>query len=133
MRPLCRTIKKECPHILLTLSADAPLLHPSHARGPQPTTPLESSHAHLLIALAHQARFIFSLRLLDTGFARDVSGVLRISRGPAHTHWDSDNETEEAAAENDEGEWLYLVGGGGAAADGNATAGVKIFRRGTEA
>lgn len=53
-----------------------------------------------------------SLRGLDTGFARDVSGVLRISRGAAEPG---------NGAELEERECLYHV-----AQDG----GVKVFDRG---
>lgn len=49
------------------------------------------------------------LRLLDSGTAKDVSGVLRISRGAQ-----ADDDVAEA-------EFLYLVGGDG---------GVKVFERG---
>ena len=53
-----------------------------------------------------------SLRLLDTGTAKDVSGVLRVTRGP------DDGEAQE---EVEEREVLYYVGGDG---------GVRIFGRG---
>ena len=49
------------------------------------------------------------LRLLDTGTARDVSGVLRVTRGP------EGDELEER-------EFLYFVSGDG---------GVRVFERGT--
>jgi elongator complex protein 6 len=54
-----------------------------------------------------------SLRLLDTGTARDVSGVIRIGVGDAETaKWDLQMEAKEL---------LYFVGG-----DGN----VRVFERG---
>lgn len=43
--------------------------------------PVESEHAAFAISLAHRARSVMQLRTLETGAARDVSGVLRISRG----------------------------------------------------
>ena len=52
-----------------------------------------------------------SLRLLDTGAARDISGVLRVTRGAG-----SGQEGEEV----EEKELLYLVGGDG---------GLKVFER----
>lgn len=55
-----------------------------------------------------------STRLLSTGAASDVSGVLRVSRGGAV-------DDLEQASEVEEKEVLYLVGG-----DGN----VKVFGRG---
>lgn len=54
-----------------------------------------------------------SLRLLDTGTARDVSGVIRIGVGDA--------ETPKEDTQFDAKELLYFVGG-----DGN----VKVFERG---
>lgn len=92
----------------MTLSADQPLAS-SHQ------TPLESNHAALLLSTAHQADFIMSLRLLDSGTARDVSGVLRITAG---------HQIEEALdiqKRIEERELLYFVGGDG---------GVKVFERG---
>lgn len=62
------------------------------------------------MSLAHQARLILSVRELDTGVARDVSGVLRIGKGNA----DGTEGVEEA-------ELLYLIAGDG---------GVRVFERG---
>lgn len=89
--------------MLLTLSADLPLLA-------TPQTPLEKNHAAFVIGVAHQADLIMSLRLLDSGTARDVSGVVRIT-GDGHVE-----------GEGEERELLYFVGGDG---------GVKVFERGT--
>lgn len=55
-----------------------------------------------------------SLRLLDTGFAADVSGVLRITLG------DAEDGGEEGRGLVEK-EVLYSVGGDG---------GVKVFERG---
>ena len=57
---------------------------------------------------------MMSLRLLDTGPARDVSGVIRI------TAWEGIME-QDAGREIEEKELLYFVGGDG---------GVKVFERG---
>ncbi|KAI9785647.1 MAG: hypothetical protein M1816_008270 [Peltula sp. TS41687] len=101
-------------------------------------TPLETSHTALLLSLAHQARYIVSLRPLDTGFARDVGGVVRVGRGAgwyedACVSWDGDDggvedqvegdgdgeevhEEQEGKGEGDgdgEGEWLFFVEGDG--------------------
>ena len=89
--------------MLLTLAADAPLLH-------APNTPLEINHASLLISLTHESRCIISTRELDTGAAKDVSGVLRIGRGGA-----------ESAEEIQPAEMLYFVGNDG---------GVRVFEPG---
>lgn len=77
-----------------------------------PTIHLESSQASLVISLAHQARTVVSLRQLDTGVAKDVSGVLRITRGPV-------SSSEESQAR--EIECLFYVGSDG---------GLKVFERG---
>lgn len=58
--------------------------------------------------MAHEADTVFSLRLLDTGAAKDVGGVIRITHGGANSR------TEDH-------EYLYHVGGDG---------GVRVFERG---
>ncbi|KAI9776038.1 MAG: hypothetical protein M1839_000640 [Geoglossum umbratile] len=90
---------------ILTLSADPPLLSPS------PTTPLETAHTALLTSLAQIADYVVSLRLLDSGVARDVSGVLRVTNGGGRGR-------EETGVE--EGEFLYWVSGDG---------GVRVWER----
>lgn len=98
---------KSAHSTVLTLSADTPL-----AAGHD--TPLETNHSALLLNLAHQADLVMSLRLLDTGTARDVSGVCRITAG--------DTEGGGAAGQKAEArELLYFVGGDSA---------VKVFERG---
>ncbi|KAI1017884.1 hypothetical protein LB504_004207 [Fusarium proliferatum] len=87
---------------LLTLSADVPLVATQ-------VTALEREHASLVLSTAHEADMVFSLRMLDTGTARDVSGVVRIT-GPG------------AEGLGGATEYLYHV-----VADG----GVKVFERGT--
>lgn len=67
-----------------------------------------------LLSTAHQADLVIGLRLLDTGAARDVSGVMRISVN-------EDNEDEKERGLEDR-ELLYFVSGDGA---------VKVFERGT--
>ena len=62
-----------------------------------------------------QAHFTMSLRLLSTGVAKDVSGVLRITRGP------NTGGSEAEYHEIEEREFLYFIAG-----DGN----VKVFERG---
>lgn len=88
---------------ILTVSADEPLV------GSQ-TTMLEKEHAAFVLSLAHEAEAVLSLRLLDTGTAKDVSGVVRITRGGAGL-----------GRLIEEHEYLYHVGGDG---------GVKVFERG---
>jgi len=88
---------------VVTLSADEPLM------SAQPTT-LEKEHASFVMSLAHEAQTVVSLRLLDTGTAKDVSGVMRITAGG-----------DDSGAPVEERELLYHVGGDG---------GVRVFERG---
>ncbi|KAH6973608.1 hypothetical protein BKA56DRAFT_659470 [Ilyonectria sp. MPI-CAGE-AT-0026] len=85
---------------LATMSADTPLV------AAQATT-LEREHASLVLSTAHAADSVLALRMLDTGTARDVSGVVRLT-GPA-------------VDGGEPAEFLYHV-----AADG----GVRVFERG---
>lgn len=70
------------------------------------------NHAALVNGFAHQARVIWGVRGLETGTARDVSGVLRVGRGAGV-------EEEE---EVEEKEVLYFAGEDG---------GVRVFERGS--
>jgi elongator complex protein 6 len=91
---------------ILAISNDSPLVL-------RQQTPLEINHAAFLLNFVHQAHLTMSLRLLDTGTARDVSGVIRIGVGAAEAaKWDMQMESKEM---------LYFVGG-----DGN----VRVFERG---
>jgi elongator complex protein 6 len=91
---------------ILSISNDSSLVLRQH-------TPLEINHAAFLLSFAHQAHLTMNLRLLDTGTARDVSGVVRIGVGDAQAaKWDVQMEAKEL---------LYFVGG-----DGN----VRVFERG---
>lgn len=83
--------------LVISCQADAPLLH----QRDESATPLEREHAGFTTALAHQASLVMQLRGLDTGAARDVTGVMCISHG-GHYEYD-----EAAAASTGEGEWLY--------------------------
>ncbi|TLD22029.1 hypothetical protein PspLS_07717 [Pyricularia sp. CBS 133598] len=93
---------------IITLSSDEPLV------GHQQQTTLEREHASLALSLAHEADVLLALRLLDTGTANDVSGVLRITRGGGSGGDDGRPPVEEH-------EYLYHVGGDG---------GIKVFERG---
>lgn len=87
----------------MTVAADEPLVSSQ-------TTMLEKEHAAFVLSLAHEAEAVLSLRMLDTGTAKDVSGVLRIAHGGAILD-----------RVIDEHEYLYHVGGDG---------GVKVLERG---
>lgn len=93
---------------VITLSSDEPLV------GLQQQTTLEREHASLTLSLAHEADVLLALRLLDTGTANDVSGVVRITRGGGSGGGNGRAPVEEH-------EYLYQVGGDG---------GVKVFERG---
>ncbi|KAL9006129.1 MAG: hypothetical protein Q9188_001098 [Gyalolechia gomerana] len=86
---------------IISASADFPLIQAHN-------TPLELHHAAFVLSIAHQARAIWGVRELDTGSARDVSGVLRITRGPA-----VEEQDDVQFVEVEEKELLYHVAGDG--------------------
>ncbi|KAF2724693.1 hypothetical protein K431DRAFT_291347 [Polychaeton citri CBS 116435] len=100
-------------------NADQPLLAAATADEVAHHTPLEVESAAFVSSLAHQARFVMSVRELDTGAARDVSGVVRVSRGGDDGWWGP-----EVNGRVREIEALYLVQRDG---------GVKVFERGAVA
>ena len=103
--------------VMMTCSADLPLLAAATGDADHHVTLLEAETAAFVVQQAHAARAIMSVRELDTGAAKDISGVLRITRGGgAH---DFDDESEDEVKEM---EALYLV-----QRDGNA----KVFERGS--
>ncbi|KAH8667531.1 putative UPF0405 protein C3H7.10 [Tricladium varicosporioides] len=101
-------LREDVRSVIITLSADYPLLSTQQ-------TPLETNHAAFLLNVAHQADLTLSLRLLDSGTARDVSGVVRI------TTRDQEMHDSGLARKIEERELLYFVGGDG---------GVRVFERG---
>ncbi|KAK3371898.1 hypothetical protein B0H63DRAFT_282318 [Podospora didyma] len=103
LRELLLDLREKVYATITTLSADEPLVVTQ-------TTALEKEHASFVLSLAHEAATILSLRLLDTGVAKDVSGVIRITAGG-----------DVAGKRIDEKEFLYHVGGDG---------GVRVFERG---
>ena len=102
------TLRQEVHSTILTLSADQPLVI-------EQRTPIEVQGAAFLMGCVHQADLVVGLRLLDSGTAKDVSGVLRISGRPGE---DDDGE----AGEGEDRELLYFVEGSG---------GVRVFERGS--
>lgn len=92
------------------------LLLPSPSPFP-PTTPWDSSIATFTTSALHASRLVLSCRELETGAARDVSGVLRITRG-GDSDWGQGGEQGEEA----EAELLYLIQRDGVA---------KVFKRGS--
>ncbi|KAF7587582.1 hypothetical protein BBP40_007023 [Aspergillus hancockii] len=101
---------------ILTLAADSPLIHNVSVSAHQLATPLETEQAAFAIGSAHRAQMVMQLRNLETGAARDVSGVLRVSKGGA---WGQSDVGIEGNWE--EREVLYFVQRDG---------GVSVFGRG---
>lgn len=73
-------------------------------------TPLEVNHSALVMSFVHQATMVCAVRGLETGAARDISGILRIGRGAG-----------EGSEKVEEMEVLYFV---------EADGGVRVFERG---
>jgi len=84
---------------------------------------LESENAAFMVGAVQAARCVVQCRALGTGWAEDVSGVVRVTRGGCC----DDDEEPDAEADHDipapvqVGEWLYYIGGDG---------GVKVWGRG---
>ncbi|EMD65519.1 hypothetical protein COCSADRAFT_35558 [Bipolaris sorokiniana ND90Pr] len=105
-------------HVLTHIQSDNPLL--SLSIQPQP---LELAHHNLLVKFAHMSRRILGVRILDTGVARDVSGVIRITE-QKHEWLDLELNKNEPKEGDDNGqgkEFLYQVKGDGS---------VRVFERG---
>lgn len=105
-------------HILTHMQSDNPLLHLS-----VPPQPLELAQHNLLVKCGHMSRRILGVRILDTGVARDVSGVIRITE-QKHEWLDLELSENEPKEGNDAGkgkEFLYQVKGDGS---------VRVFERG---
>jgi hypothetical protein len=102
-------LRTQTQSLILTVHADDPLLQIATSADNDTGTDLERSHGHFLTSMAHQSNWIFQLRGLDTGSAKDVSGVIRVSRGA------SSEEDENASSQQDlkDGEWLYQLRGDG--------------------
>lgn len=100
------SLRAQCHALVVTGNADAPLLHTAGS-DISPGTPLERNHAHFLTSMAHRCQWVWQLRGLDTGSAKDVTGVLRMSRGG-----DLGSEEDEIGPERlPDAEWLYQVKG----------------------
>ncbi|KAF3080100.1 hypothetical protein TWF569_004207 [Orbilia oligospora] len=94
----------------ILLPSDSVLLQTSPS-----STPLELSHANLVISLGHTADAILSLRLLDTGVAKDISGVLKVTRGAGNLGGTGGivEEKEMLFYESDAGVRIFARGSGG--------------------
>lgn len=86
---------------------------------------MEVETAAFVVQQAHASRVVMGVRELETGAARDVSGVLRVTRGGrgyegSFASFGGGGGEEKGVRE---AEFLYLV-----QRDGN----VKVFSRGSE-
>jgi elongator complex protein 6 len=104
-------------HVLTHIQADNPLLSLS-----TPPQPLEIAHHNFLVKLGHMSRRILGVRVLDTGVARDVSGVVRVTEQRMDfTSLGFKDEGKESDESGKGKEFLYQVKGDGS---------VKVFERG---
>lgn len=105
-------------HVLTHIQADSSL-----SGANVPPQPLEIAHHNLLVKCAHISRRILGIRVLDTGVARDVSGVIRITEQMVDwLNLGLDDESGKIDVDGGKGkEFLYQVKGDGS---------VKVFERG---
>ncbi|MCJ1473450.1 hypothetical protein MMC13_002101 [Lambiella insularis] len=93
---------------VVTASADAALMQYSGTR-------LETQHTALVASLAHEANLVIGVRGLESGVAKDVSGIIRISRGGMVGWWQAQGEKGTTTGEEVEGkEMLFFRNGDGA-------------------
>ena len=90
-------------HLVISCNADSPLMHHRDGLG----TPLEKHNGSLVVSLAHSADLMFQLRNLNTGAAKDVTGILRVS------HSGNYETLPRLAASTPDCEWLYHWKGDG--------------------
>jgi elongator complex protein 6 len=110
-------------HLLVHLQSDLALLAP-----PERPSPLQIAQQNLVVKTAHMSAKVLGVRVLDTGVARDVSGVLRVtvnrdSWANIATVGDGQEGGAVQAPEEMGSEMLYKVNGDGS---------VKVFERGAE-
>ncbi|KAI0972020.1 hypothetical protein F4678DRAFT_66612 [Xylaria arbuscula] len=98
-------LREKIHSCIVTVFTDEPLIAAQ-------STSLEKEHSSLAISLAHDAHLVMSLRILETGTAKDVSGVLRVTPG---------GDEEIAGTLVEDRELLYFIGGDGS---------VRVFERG---
>ncbi|KAI1823737.1 hypothetical protein F4861DRAFT_306752 [Xylaria intraflava] len=105
LRDVIIDLREKVHSCIVTVSADEPLISAQ-------ATALEKEHAALVLSLAHDAHLVMSLRALETGTAKDVSGVLRVTPG---------GDEGIAGISIEDRELLYFIGGDGS---------VRVFERG---
>ena len=121
-------LRQNIHSMIIACPADDPFIRPAvHAvdtvyssalPGPTPS-PLETENAAFIMACVYEASKVLSCRCLSTGWAEDVSGVIRVTQGGAFTA--ASDGQDDQAQKVEEGEWLYHVEGDGA---------VKVWARG---
>lgn len=84
----------------MSLFADNALLDSSESNS------LSKNQSILLTSLVHRAYSVISLRPLQTGTAKDVTGVIRLTRGGA---WYDFERGSRDSGESEEWEMLYRV------------------------
>ncbi|KAI9719150.1 MAG: hypothetical protein M1828_006332 [Chrysothrix sp. TS-e1954] len=90
---------------IVSLPGDLPLMQAATADVPQASTPMETENAAFLVGCVHESRLVVGTRRLETGYASDVSGVVRCTKGGG-----SDLEAQDGTLDVKESEWLYYVG-----------------------
>ncbi|EXJ64570.1 hypothetical protein A1O7_00907 [Cladophialophora yegresii CBS 114405] len=113
LQALLSTLRTRSRALVLTCNADAPLLQTATSGNHDGGTPLERNHAHFLTSIAHQSRWVFQLRGLDTGSAKDVSGVIRVSKGGDGGDGENEISTSGRTTDLPDTEWLYQLKGDG--------------------
>jgi elongator complex protein 6 len=106
---------------ILSCSADFPLLAAARHIAANHPSPLEVENAAFVMQQVHMALYVMSCRGLETGAAKDVSGVLRVTRGGGAYESVEDEGEGQTVKETD---MLYLVHRDGMA---------KVFERGASA
>lgn len=106
MEDMILDLREEAYATVLVVSADLPLVASLKS-------PLECEHSAFLLSMAHQSELIMSLRTLDTGTAKDVSGELRITCKPMDNH----------QTKHEDKEFLYFIG---------SKSNLELFERGEQ-
>ncbi len=99
------SLQKVSSSLYVSLNIDEELIdidkHPEQ-------TSIEFQQYDFLVHMIHRASLIIGLKPLETGRAKDVTGILRISRGTVPLSID---ENDEKINEIQEREYFYLVNG----------------------
>lgn len=88
----------ECTNELQIVTSTAVILNVDLPLNTRNSSKLEMEHSAFVLTLAHQASSIVSLRMLDSGMAKDVTGVIRASYESIRVEVDTKNK-----------EFLYVV------------------------